>query len=155
MGLHRVGHDWSNLAAAAAEIHKIQPYHFTNEVIQTDLKRKTVCIRTQELQCYVAAWRGGEFGRAWTHVYVWLSPLCCSAETITTLYTCVLSRLCWLFGTPWTVPHQASMRMRFSRQEYSSGFSCLSPGDLPDPGIETASLTSSALAGRFFTTSTT
>ena len=24
-------------------------------------------------QCYVAAWLGGEFGREWIHVYVWLS----------------------------------------------------------------------------------
>ena len=30
-----------------------------------------------------------------------------------------------------------------------------SPGDLPDPGIEPASLVSPALAGRFFTASTT
>ena len=29
------------------------------------------------------------------------------------------------------------------------------PGDLPDPGIEPTSLTSSALAGRFFTPSAT
>ena len=26
-------------------------------------------------QCYVAAWMGGEFGREWTCVYIWLSPL--------------------------------------------------------------------------------
>ena len=25
-------------------------------------------------QCSVAAWMGGEFGGAWVHVYVWLSP---------------------------------------------------------------------------------
>ena len=31
----------------------------------------------------------------------------------------------------------------------------LPPGDLPHPGIELESLTSPALAGRFFTTSTT
>ena len=31
----------------------------------------------------------------------------------------------------------------------------LPPGDLPDPGIEPASLKSPALAGKFFTTSTT
>ena len=30
-----------------------------------------------------------------------------------------------------------------------------SPGDLPNPGIKTASLMSPALAGRFFTTSAT
>ena len=26
------------------------------------------------LQCYVAAWMGGEFVGEWMHVYVWLSP---------------------------------------------------------------------------------
>lgn len=26
------------------------------------------------LQCYVAAWIGGEFGEDWIHVCVWLSP---------------------------------------------------------------------------------
>ena len=25
-------------------------------------------------QCYVSAWMGGEFGRDWIHVHVWLSP---------------------------------------------------------------------------------
>ena len=38
--------------------------------------------------------------------------------------------------------------MGFSRQEYWSGLPCPPPGDLPDPGIESAS---SALAGGFFT----
>ena len=41
--------------------------------------------------------------------------------------------------------------MEFSRQEYWSGLPCPPPGDLPDAGIEPASLTSPALAGRFFT----
>ena len=45
--------------------------------------------------------------------------------------------------------------MGFFRQEYCSGLPCPSPGDSPDPGIESASLMSSALAGRFFTTSAT
>ena len=36
-------------------------------------------------QCHVAAWMGGEFGGEWTHVCVWLSPLSCTPETITTL----------------------------------------------------------------------
>jgi len=42
----------------------------------------------------------------------------------------------WLFVAPWTVTHQAPLYMEFSKQEYWSGFSFLSPGDLPDPGIE-------------------
>jgi len=42
--------------------------------------------------------------------------------------------------------------MGFSRREYWSGLLILPPGDLPDPGIEPASLESPVLAGRFFTT---
>ena len=45
--------------------------------------------------------------------------------------------------------------MEFSRQEYWSGLSFPSSGDLPDPGIKPMSLTSPALAGGFFTTSAT
>ena len=39
-----------------------------------------------------------------------------------------------------------------SRQEYWSGLSFPTPGDLPYPGIEFVCLVSTALAGRFFTT---
>ena len=42
-----------------------------------------------------------------------------------------------------------------SQQEYWSGLPFPPPGDLPHPGIEPVSLMSPALAGRFFTTSTT
>ena len=42
--------------------------------------------------------------------------------------------------------------MGFSRQEYWNGFPFPSPGNLPDPGIESATLVSPALAGSFFTT---
>ena len=45
--------------------------------------------------------------------------------------------------------------MRFSRQEYWSGLPCPPPGTLSDPEIEPGSLTSPALAGRFFITSDT
>ena len=44
--------------------------------------------------------------------------------------------------------------MGFSRQKYWNGRPCPLPGDFPDPGIEPVSLTSLALAGGFFTTST-
>ena len=60
-----------------------------------------------------------------------------------------------LFTTPWTVSCQASLFMGLSRQEYWRGFPCPSPGDLPHPGIKSASLTSPALVSRFFSTSTT
>ena len=40
------------------------------------------------------------------------------------------------FVTPWTVAVQAPLSMGFSRQEYWSGLSFLSLGDLPDPAIK-------------------
>ena len=60
-----------------------------------------------------------------------------------------------LFATLWTVALQAPLSMGFPRQEYWSGLSFPPPGDLPNPGIEPASLTPPALAAGFFTTSTT
>ena len=58
-------------------------------------------------------------------------------------------------ATLWTVARQAPLSMGFCRQKYWSGLSCPSPGDLPNPGIESVSLIPSALAGTFFITSTT
>ena len=71
------------------------------------------------------------------------------------VYVCVLShfspvRLC---VTLWTTACQAPLSMGFSRQEYWSGLPFLPPGDLPNPGIESAFLVSPMLAGEFFTTS--
>ena len=40
------------------------------------------------------------------------------------------------FVTPWTIAHQATLSMGFSRQEYWSGLPFPSPGDLPNPGIK-------------------
>ena len=56
-----------------------------------------------------------------------------------------------LFLTLWTIACQAPLSMGFSRNEYWSGLPCPPPGDLPHPRIEPTSLTSPALAGRFFT----
>ena len=70
---------------------------------------------------------------------------------------CMLSgfshvRLC---ATLWTVDLQAPLSVGFSRQEYWSGLPYHPSGDLPNPRMKSTSLTSPALAGRFFTTSTT
>ena len=46
-----------------------------------------------------------------------------------------------LFVTPWAVAYQAPPLVEFSRQEYWSGLSFPSPGDLPNPGIEPRSPT--------------
>ena len=40
----------------------------------------------------------------------------------------------------WTVDHQAPISMGFSRQEYYGGLPFSSPGDLPNPGIKSRSL---------------
>jgi len=61
----------------------------------------------------------------------------------------------WLSVILWTVAHQVPLSMRFSMQEYWSGWQCPSPGDLSDPVIEPTSLTYPALAGGFFTISAT
>ena len=59
---------------------------------------------------------------------------------------------CPTLCNPVTVAGQVPLSMEFSRQEYWSGLPFPSPGNLPDPGIETKSLASPALAGGFFIT---
>ena len=44
-----------------------------------------------------------------------------------------------LFATLWTVASQAPLSMGFSKQEYWNGLPCPPPGDLPNPGIKSAS----------------
>ena len=55
-----------------------------------------------------------------------------------------------LFAILWIGAHQAPVSMEFSRKEYWGGLPFSTPGNLPDPGIEPASLVSPALAGDFF-----
>ena len=63
------------------------------------------------------------------------------------MHACMLNHFSrvQLFVTSWTIAHQVSLSMGFSRQEYRRGLPCPPPGNLPDPGIEPASLASSAL----------
>ena len=56
----------------------------------------------------------------------------------------------WYFATPWTLAHEAALSMGFSRQEYWSGLPFPSPGDLPNPGIESMSPVSPALQADSF-----
>ena len=58
-----------------------------------------------------------------------------------------------LFAIPQTGAPKAPLSMGFPRQEYWR--LCPPPGVLPDTGIESASLTSPALAGGLFTSSAT
>ena len=86
------------------------------------------------------------------HIYVrasvWISGRHrCSVHMCMCVLNCV-----WLFATPWTVAHWAPLSTGSSKQKYWSGLPFPALGDLPDPGIESASLASPELAGRFFTT---
>ena len=47
-----------------------------------------------------------------------------------------------LFATPWPVALQAPLSMGFARQEHWGGLPFPTPGDLPNQGIEPASLVS-------------
>ena len=66
---------------------------------------------------------------------------------------CMLcARPCLALATPWAIARQTPLFMGFSRREYWSGLSFLTPGDLPNPEIEPMSLASPVLAGGLFTT---
>ena len=60
-----------------------------------------------------------------------------------------------LFVTPWTVAWQPPLSTGFSRQESWRGLQRPSPGKLSNPGTESMSPMSPALAGGFFITSAT
>ena len=68
---------------------------------------------------------------SWPTSHFWHLPLC-----VITSLMCLSLSLVQLFATPWTIAHQASLFMEFSRQEYRRGLPFFSPVDLPDPGIE-------------------
>ena len=74
-----------------------------------------------------------------------LESLLCDQHSVGGL----VAKLCPTLETPWTVALQAPLSMGFSRQEYWSGLPCPPPGDLSNLEIESMSLTSPALAGRF------
>ena len=77
---------------------------------------------------------------------VWPTPMKFLQPTWSCAPMCVCVCVCvcvcksfshvWLFVTPWTVAHQTPLSMGFSRQEFWSGLSFPSPGDLPDLGIQ-------------------
>ena len=62
---------------------------------------------------------------------------------------CELSSVCF-FLTPWTEAHQTPLSMRFSQQEYWSGWAISSSRESSWTGIKPISPASFALAGEFF-----
>ena len=76
-----------------------------------------------------------------TYVYIYIHTSMCAQS------------LCHvqLFVTSQTVAYEAFLSMEFFRQEYWSGLSLLTQGDLLGPGIESAFPASPALVRGFFT----
>ena len=65
-----------------------------------------------------------------------------------TFCCCLVAKSCLILVTRMDCTCQAPLSMGFPRQEYWSGLTSLSPGDLPNPGFEPMS---PALARGFFT----
>jgi len=72
-------------------------------------------------------------------------------------HMCSVTQPCLILCNPKDLfgAYQAPLSMGFFRQEFWNGLPCPLPGDLPDPGIEPASLMSPVLPGGIFTISTT
>ena len=116
---HRVGHDWSDLAAAAFRL-ETSWYPLSNEFFGVPLfkdKREKEEPSKQTGKERILSDRR-KFSRLW----------CGSGDVVT--------NSCPIPATPWTVAHQASLSMGFPRQEYWSGWPVPSSVDLPDPEIE-------------------
>ena len=67
----------------------------------------------------------------WNHSNSWLS--------LPDKYVCVCAQSLshvWVFATPGTVTHQASLPMEISRQEYWRELPFPTPGNLSNPGIQ-------------------
>ena len=141
---HRCDDEWrkANTKECITQIHmkfkNIQNY-------ATEMEDIKVVVSWCESWCQLCwSWQSVQGGRScyqFLSWYWWLMLSCFSRVQ--------------LFATLWTVARQAPLSTGFSRQEWCSGLTFPSPGDLPNSGIKPTSLMSPALAGGFFTTSTT
>ena len=102
------------------------------------------CLYFAERWLFISS-KNREVKRNWGHLTE--TQNWCKYQTRSCVCVCVLHHV-WLFATPWTVAHQASLCMKFSGQEYWSRLPFPPLGDLPHPGIKPLS---PALASRFLT----
>ena len=115
------------------------------------------------LQARILEWvassssRGSSRPREWTLLSCvsWIGRQVLYPSTTWEACGRLVAKLCQTLATQRTVAYQASLSMGFPRQEYWSGLSFPSPGDLPNPGTEPLSLMSPELVGRFFTSNAT
>ena len=113
MGSHRVRHDWSDLAAAAAG-KNLGGWGYVNAATKSLQSCPTLCDPIDGsapgspvpgiLQARTLEWLAISFSNAWKWK-VKVKTLSCA----------------WLLATPWSAAYQAPPSMGFSRQEYWSG----------------------------------
>ena len=82
-----------------------------------------------------------------THVHLYMCVCVCVCVCVQSHFSSVQ-----LFATLWTVACQAPLLTGYSKVRKWGRLPWHFPGDLPNPGTEPKSLTSPALASRFFTT---
>ena len=102
-------------------------------------------------------WEEGDFPPKVSSVYSmrgWEPVAFTSSDPLQCVHSKLL-QLCPTLCNPMDCSLPGSSFHGILQQECWSGLPCPPPGDLPDPGIEPTTLLSPALAGRFFTPSTT
>ena len=122
MGSHRVGHDWSDLAAAAAAV---KPYRKVNETKSNFL---TLIVLKKFYVYNKIDWKVQYFPVPCLHIW-----MCVHAKS---LQSCL--NLCNLMDCSLSRSFVHSI-LQARILECWSGLPCAPPGDLPDPGIESGS----------------
>ena len=140
VGSHRVGHDWSDLAAAAAAAVTVKfSLNRTLKLLFILKYLKAMCIITSNtvLMPVLHLFSSNPFDlrvNVSASMFRWQDP-----PSIVYMHIQSLGPV-WFFATPWTIACQTPLSMEFSRQEYWSGLPFPYPGDLPHPGIKPAVL---------------
>ena len=139
MGLHRVRHNWSDLAAAA--VTQFCPTHYEPRYCSPPGSSVHGISQARILEWAAIPFsRRSSWPRDWTQVSriagrfftVWATR---EAHSVQFSSVQPLSHV-RLFATPWTIALQAPPSIGFLRREYWSGLPFPSQGDLPIPGIE-------------------
>ena len=129
-GSHRVGHDWSNLAAAAMKANMSVYYHHTSNALKMQcclsLTPRFAIVIPEPKTPPECIFSFPHFPNSAN-----FSKCCHGGGLVTKSYLTL--------ATPWIVSCQAPLSVGFCRQEYWSGLPSPFPGDLPDPRIEPGS----------------
>ena len=134
MGSHRVGHDWSDLAAAVATSWESVVCLANTDALK-DTMRAHMCLFCTILHLHSDPQEltiSRDTSQSWC-VDNW-GQIYPQSQFIS---VCSLSCV-WFFETPRAIAQQTPLSMEFSKQEHWSGLPFPSPRDLPNPGIEAA-----------------